>query len=99
MDWFSGFLDYFKITPAPRPTHLQCVHAADVAHVVEVAHAVDAVVLGDAALLEADVEDVLAVVVLQQTLKLLDAEVTVQLERARALVTDETVEAKHAEVD
>ena len=90
MDWFLGFLDQIKI---PRLTHLQCVH---VAHATDV---VDVVVLGDPALLEADVQDVLAVVVLQEALKLLDAEVTVQLERARALVTNEAVETKHAEVD
>ena len=93
MDWFLGFLDQIKI---PRLTHLQCVHVAHAAHA---AHVVDVVVLGDPALLEADVQDVLAVVVLQEALKLLDAEVTVQLERARAHVTNKTVEAEHAEVD
>ena len=70
-------------------THLQCVHVIDVANVV--------VALCDPALLKAHVQDVLAAVVLEQALKLLDAEVTVQ--RARALVTHEAVEAEHAEVD
>ena len=69
-------------------THLKCVHAA---------HVVNVVVLGNAALLEADVEDVLAAVVLEEALKLLNTEVTVQ--GAGAFVCHETVQAEHAQVN
>ena len=70
-------------------THLQCVHVVDVADVV--------VALCDPALLKAHVQNILTAAVLEEALELLDAEVTVQ--RARALVTHEAVEAEHAEVD